>query len=86
MTDHGAVYKFEPGDRVTLYSRLHPTAVPAVVLRRIAHLGGYAVLVNDGSGMPVETIAGVSEMGLRHDYTALDAVCEQYIGGEADRW
>lgn len=73
--DHGAVYEFEPGERVILYSRLHPTAVPAVVRRR--HVGGYVVLVNDGAGRPVEQVADASEMGLRHEFTALDALVEQ---------
>ena len=79
MSDHGAVYEFERGERVVLYSRLHPTAVPAVVLRRLARIGAYAVLVNDGAGRPVEQIAGSDEIGLRHEFTALDAIAQERI-------
>jgi hypothetical protein len=78
--DHGAVYEFEPGERVTLYSRLHPTAVPAVVLRRMDHqVGGYVVLVSDGDGRVIEALAGASEMGLRHAHLRLDAIAQERI-------
>lgn len=76
MSDHGAVYEFEPGERVTLYSRLHPTAVPAIVLHRLERSGAYAVLVADGGGRIFESVADASEMGLRHEYLALDRLVE----------
>ena len=79
MTDHGATYEFEPGERVLWFSRLHPTSVPAVVLRRVQSSGAYRVLVNDGSGRLMEQVAGADEMGLRHEYLALDAAAWNYI-------
>ena len=76
MSDHGAVYEFEPGERVTLYSRLHPTAVPAIVLHRLERTGAYAVLVTGTDGRIFESVADASEMGLRHEYLALDRLAE----------
>ena len=79
MSDSGAAYEFEPGERVTLYSRLHPTAVPAIVLRRLERSGAYAVLVADGGGRIYESVADASEMGLRHEYRALDRLAEMLV-------
>ena len=77
--DHGAEYEFEPGERVTLYSRLHPTTVPAVVLRQLWRTDAYAVLVTGADGRLVESVADVSEMGLRHEYLALDRLAEGHL-------
>lgn len=84
MSDHGATYEFDPGERVTLYSRLYPTAVPAIVLHRLERTGAYAVLLADTGGRILESVADASEMGLRYEYLALDRLAEMVAEAKRD--